>query len=149
MDDDRIKRSSVAWEPVAATACFVGSVLSVGIGFVLTTGSLLDALIHPLLHGVGLVLLIAGIPILILGGHFMDLREKKLNQSGTGNNATKVVRLFVGSIALLSVLSITAGNIKAQQVNSAAARPADDEVISEVNVLELSPDLDSRKPMKR
>jgi len=35
------------------------------------------------LHGVGIVLLIVGIPILILGGHFMDLRETKVRRSGS------------------------------------------------------------------
>jgi hypothetical protein len=71
------ERRRVGWEQVAALACFVAAILSIAIGFVFTTGWLLNARLHPLLHGVGLFLLIAGIPILILGGHFMDLREKK------------------------------------------------------------------------
>jgi len=65
------------WEKLAAASCFVAAILSIVMGFVFTTGRLLNAELHPLLHGVGLFLLIAGIPMLILGGHFMDLRDKK------------------------------------------------------------------------
>ena len=77
MFDENVTRSSVAWQPVAAAFCFVGSVIALAVGFVLTTGLLVNGQLHPLLHGIGILLLIAGLPILILGGHFMDLREKK------------------------------------------------------------------------
>ncbi|HEX6650869.1 MAG TPA: hypothetical protein VF075_15060 [Pyrinomonadaceae bacterium] len=70
-------RARVTWEPFAAATCFVGAVLSIATGFVFTTGWMLNAEIHPLLHGAGIVLLIVGLPILFLGGHFMDLRERK------------------------------------------------------------------------
>jgi hypothetical protein len=75
-----MKRERVTWEPVAAAACFASSALSIAGGFVFTTGWLLNADLHPLLHGIGLVLLIVGIPMLILGGHFMDLKEKKIQR---------------------------------------------------------------------
>lgn len=74
---EEIKRDVVEWEPVAAGACFAVAVLSLAFGFVFTTQWLMDAQVHPLLHGIGLTLLIVGIPIVILGAHFMDLREKK------------------------------------------------------------------------
>jgi len=77
---ERIKPTAVAWEPLAAAACFVGAVLALAIGFVFTTRLLLDDHLHPVLHGLGIVLLILGIPIMILGGHFMDLRDKKRKQ---------------------------------------------------------------------
>ena len=79
MSEERIERGSVAWETAAAAVCFVVAILSLVIGFVLTTGRLLDFQLHPLLHDLGLALLIVGIPILILGAHFMDLRERKVN----------------------------------------------------------------------
>jgi hypothetical protein len=81
MREERIKRNRVTLQSMAALACFVGSILCLGFGFVLTTGWLLNAQLHPLLHGVGIVLLIVGIPILILGGHFLDLIEKKERKS--------------------------------------------------------------------
>ena len=84
---ERIDGKRVAWEPVAAAVCFVGAVLSIVIGFVFTTGWLLKAELHPLLHDVGLVLLIVGIPVLILGGHFMDLRERKGNHGNSRETA--------------------------------------------------------------
>ena len=74
--NEESKRSPVGWKPVAALACFVGSFFSLATGFVLTTRAILNAELHPLLHGIGLTLLIIGIPLLILGGHFMDLRER-------------------------------------------------------------------------
>lgn len=77
----------IAWEPLAAVVCFAAAVLSIVIGFVLTTGWLLSAELHPLLHGVGLVLLIVGIPILILGGHFMDLKERNGNHGNRSEAA--------------------------------------------------------------
>jgi hypothetical protein len=78
MSEERIERESVGWEWFAAVVCFVAAVLSVAIGFVLTTDWLLDAHLHPALHATGIVLLIIGIPLLILGGHCMDLGEKKI-----------------------------------------------------------------------
>ena len=75
---ERIERGAVAWEMVAAITSFTGAVLSLVIGFVLTTSWLLNAQLHPLLHSLGLGLLIVGIPMMILGGHFMDLRERKI-----------------------------------------------------------------------
>ena len=75
--NERTLRRTVAWEPAAAFACFLGSFLSLAAGFILTTGWLIDFTLHPFLHGLGLTLLIIGIPLLILGGHFMDLRERK------------------------------------------------------------------------
>ena len=82
---ERIERD-IAWELVAAVMCFVSAVLSLVIGFVLTTGWLLNPQLHPLLHSLGLGFLIAGIPIVILGGHFMDLRERKIKH-GHGREA--------------------------------------------------------------
>jgi uncharacterized membrane protein YidH (DUF202 family) len=67
------------WELVAAGACFAVAVIALVLGFVFTTHWLLDAHSHPALHTLGLVLLIIGIPILLLGAHFMDLQEKNLD----------------------------------------------------------------------
>ena len=72
---------SVGWEPMAAAVCFVSAPVCLAIGFVFTTRLLLNAQLHPWLHGVGLFLLIIGIPVLILGGHFMDLRDRRRKSS--------------------------------------------------------------------
>jgi hypothetical protein len=79
MDEER---SAIAWEPWAAIVCFVVAAISLTIGFVFTTHWLLDDHVHPLLHSIGLVLLIIGIPTIILGGHFMDMSEKKAKRLG-------------------------------------------------------------------
>ena len=86
--NDRIEREAVAWELAAALTCFMSAILSLVIGFVLTTGWLLNAQLHPLLYSLGLGLLIIGIPIVILGGHFMDLRERKIKH---GNRREAVI----------------------------------------------------------
>jgi len=81
MNETRVKLNQATWHPVAAFACFAGSVLSLALGFAFTTNWLLDAVRHPVLHVVGITLLIIGIPILILGGHCLDLMDKKKKKS--------------------------------------------------------------------
>ena len=85
---EEIKRPAVAWEPLVAGMCFVSAAFALTIGFLFTTRGLLDDHLHPLLHALGLVLLILGIPIMILGGHFMDLRERKIKH---GNRRQAVI----------------------------------------------------------
>jgi len=115
---ERIKRSAVAWEPLAAATCFVSAVIGLAIGFVFTTRWLLDDHLHPLLHGVGLVLLVLGIPIMLLGGHFMDLRDKKRKQQShyteLKNNNGKSDRALIGLIILLAFFCIHSGSVNAQ-----------------------------------
>ena len=72
-----IKYKAVSWESLAALTCFASSVTALGLGFIFTTGWLLNADRHPALHTFGITLLIVGIPILILGGHCLDLIERK------------------------------------------------------------------------
>jgi hypothetical protein len=81
MNERGVKPNAARWEPVAAFACFAGSILSLALGFALTTNWLLNAVRHPYLHSAGITLLIIGIPILILGGHCLDLMDKKNKKS--------------------------------------------------------------------
>ena len=75
-------------ELAAASVCFTSAILGLVIGFMLTTHWLLNAQLHPLLYSLGLGLLIIGIPVMILGGHFMDLRERKIKH---GNRREAVI----------------------------------------------------------
>jgi len=77
MNETRVKPNRATWEPAAAFACFACSILSLALGFALTTNWLINTVRHPILHAVGITLLIIGIPILILGGHCLDLMDKK------------------------------------------------------------------------
>src|SRR6185369_4935654 len=106
---EELRGGPVVWEPWAAVVCFFTGALSLAIGSLLTTRWLLDEQLHPLLHTAGLILLILGIPIVILGGHFMDLREKK--------SASKPVQVVIGFFGLLTILFIHAATstVQAQQ----------------------------------
>ena len=107
----------VAWEPVAAAVCFVCAPVFLAIGFVFTTHLLLNAQLHPWLHGVGLFLLIIGIPVLILGGHFMDLRDKKVRESESrlqDNHRNKPVHVLLVFMAVFYVFFIGPSKVSAQ-----------------------------------
>ena len=115
MSEESIKRS-VTWEPVAAAVCFVSAPVCLAIGFVFTTRFLLDAQLHPWLHDTGLVLLIIGIPILILGGHFMDLRDKKVSEAKRRESSSnKPVHVLLAFMALLCVLLMGTSKVSAQE----------------------------------
>jgi len=101
------------WEPWAACVCFVGAVVSLVVGVVLTTRWLLDDNLHPFLHDIGLVLLIIGIPLIILGGHFMDLSEKK----------SKRLKLLV----VLFVLWLVPNHVNAQGADAEDTTPQEQE----------------------
>jgi len=90
---ERVQQPLVVWELVAAGACFAVAVIALVLGFVFTTHWLLDDQYHPLLHTLGLVLLIIGIPIMLLGAHFLDLQEKKLDDSRRNSTSAHIVGL--------------------------------------------------------
>ena len=98
-----------------AGACFAIAVISIAIGFVFTTRWLLDDHLHPLLHALGLVLLIVGIPIMMLGAHFMDLQEKKLHESSSHSHQESKAAHVVGVVSVLAVLFIHSVSVNAQQ----------------------------------
>ncbi|HET6976496.1 MAG TPA: hypothetical protein VFI24_09260 [Pyrinomonadaceae bacterium] len=97
MSSERMQQEPGVWEWLAAVACFLIGALSLAIGFVLTTDRLLDAHLHPSLHALGIVLLIIGIPVIILGGHCMDLGEKKNKHVVIALSFVSVVFLFAST----------------------------------------------------
>ena len=111
---ERNKHSYAGWRSIGAATCFVGAVLSLVGGFVLTTRWILDSQLHPLLYGFGIVLLILGLPILILGGHFMDLNERKSRESKSQMKGHQVLHILVGFSALLSILFLSSIDTNAQ-----------------------------------
>jgi hypothetical protein len=107
---ERFQRDPVAWEPLAAGACFAVAVIALAFGFAFTTRWVLDDHLHPVLHTLGLILLMAGIPIMMLGAHFMDLQEKKLSaKSHRESTPSQIV------VVLLTVLFIHSTAVHAQQ----------------------------------
>jgi hypothetical protein len=70
------KRGSAAtWKLIGALSSFTGAVLAGFSGCVLTTSWLPGGSGHPWLYQLGTVLLIITIPLLICGGHCLDLLE--------------------------------------------------------------------------
>ena len=82
----RIERNRSRWQATAAFVCVASAVLAFLFGTLFTTGWLLNAEAHPLLHALGLLLLIIAIPILILGGHCLDLLDRQKETRGTRSN---------------------------------------------------------------
>jgi H+/Cl- antiporter ClcA len=72
------------WQATAALICFVSSVFAGIVGSLLTTSWILSEQLHPALHAVGLALLIIAIPVLILGGHCLDLMEAERRNQDRG-----------------------------------------------------------------
>src|ERR1044072_3449217 len=98
---ERVPEHLVIWEFIAAGACFAVAVIALALGFAFTTHWLLDDHIHPILHTLGLVLLIVGIPILLLGAHFMDLQEKKLDESRRNSQRESKSVHVVGLVSVI------------------------------------------------
>ena len=109
MSEERIEPEPGLWEWLAAVVCFALGILALAIGFVLTTDRLLDGHLHSTLHAIGIVLLIIGIPVIILGGHFMDLGEKK-------NGHVVLVLLFVLSVCVTVQAQQTIFNVPTTDV---------------------------------
>ena len=121
--NEKQEKPKLSWEPMAAFACFAGSVVSLALGFALTTEWVLNAERHPVLHAVGLTFLIIGIPILILGGHCLDLMERKVKKSrpqlnAHGNGGTKQLHVGVVFVGSLLVLVVASTKLNAQQVTA-------------------------------
>lgn len=96
---------------MAAVGCFVLSALSLVAGFVLTTGWLVSREHHPMLRGVGLTLLIVGLPLLMLGAHCLDLSDQKRKKNSTpevpiqGNGTTNAAHLVAVLVGLAFTFS--------------------------------------------
>ena len=76
MNKERTSRRGLFWD-LTAFSCFAGGFLAGVIGSLLTTSWILNEQLHPWLRGVGLILLMASLPIFILGGHCLDLGDRK------------------------------------------------------------------------
>ena len=103
---ERVPEHLVIWEFIAAGACFAVAVIAIALGFVFTTHWVLDDHVHPILHTLGLVLLIVGIPIFMLGAHFMDLQEKKLDDSRKNSKSVHVI----GLVSVVLFIPSASGN---------------------------------------
>lgn len=81
----RLERSHSSGQALASLGCFVGAGLAALFGAVLTTGSLFNAEVHPFIHGLGVTLLVVALPLLICGGHFLDVLERRQQSRSSGD----------------------------------------------------------------
>jgi len=106
----KLERRHFHWEATAAAACFIGCLASGFIGTLLTTGRIIDAHLHPSLRNFGLILLILVFPLLILGGHCLDLLDRK-QKTSKGKDQPRLqgplhVVALIGVFALLFVTPV-------------------------------------------
>jgi membrane protein DedA with SNARE-associated domain len=87
----RLEHNHTRWLVVSALGCFVGSVQAALLGILLTTGWVVNEELHPLLHALGFLLLVMAIPILIAGGHCLDLLEKRRENTGNPDNLHRLI----------------------------------------------------------
>lgn len=73
------KTRDFSWYSAAAFACFAVAVLAAIVGSLLTSGWILNAQVHPWWYDFGLLMLILALPILMLGGHCLDLLDRHRN----------------------------------------------------------------------
>jgi hypothetical protein len=83
MFETRLQGRHSSWQAPAAVACFILAIVASIAGSVLTTAWILNAQQHPALYAVGVILLVLALPMLILGGHCLDLRDRELEGSNT------------------------------------------------------------------
>ena len=120
----KIVRSHSPWQAFAALACFVTAVMASVAGSLLTAEWILNAQLHPWLHTIGLILLVLALPILILGGHcldLMELREKAGRKDVRRQMREGSRRLHVGVIGLLCLFFISPSTVSAQQLSGQVA----------------------------
>jgi H+/Cl- antiporter ClcA len=72
----RKERPKRFWQYFALSFILL-AVFAAAAGSLLTTTWILNEQLHPWLHALGLVFLILAIPVLIAGGHCLDLRDRR------------------------------------------------------------------------
>lgn len=72
----RKERPKRFWQYFALTFILF-AMFAAAAGSLLTTAWILNEQLHPWLHSLGLILLILAVPVLIAGGHFLDLRDRR------------------------------------------------------------------------
>ena len=64
---------------------FIGAAFAGLFGFLLTTSWIVVPSVHPQLRDLGIVFLILALPLLILGGHCLDLMERGREHHSASN----------------------------------------------------------------
>ena len=118
MKKEGTPRRALFWD-VTAFSCFVGALVAGVTGSLLTTSWILNGQLHPRLRGLGIIFLMAAIPIFILGGHCLDLRDRK-DANDDHNRAEEKTHKPLHIVALIGAISLVflaPATVRSQQLN--------------------------------
>ena len=85
MSERKVAGQGFEWESLGAALSFVGAALSGLLGILLTTSWIVVPALHPQLRGWGIFFLIVAFPLLIFGGHCLDLIERRRKHNRTAD----------------------------------------------------------------
>jgi hypothetical protein len=108
------------WELFGAALSFVAAVLTGLLGILLTTSWIVIPALHPQLRGFGILFLIVALPLLICGGHCLDLLERRRKREReatfqTPERGSITVSCIVAAVILLGLAFIAPLEFCAQQ----------------------------------
>ena len=146
MKKERTERSGLFWS-MTAFSCFAAAFVAGVVGSLLTTTWILNGQLHPWLRGLGLVLLVATMPSIILGGHCLDLGEREDAKRDSEHRKSAQQRkplhviAFVGAIFSVYLFSAP---VNAQQTNTAVSTSAPTNVTATSASSASTPELERR-----
>ncbi len=108
------------WESLGAALSFVGFAATALLGFLLTSSWIVVPALHPSLRGLGTVFLMAAFPLLICGGHCLDLidrRRKQRREDSFQKHARRSIpaSCVVVTAAILTLAFMAPPELRAQQ----------------------------------
>ena len=120
MSERRVAGRRFDWESLGAALSFLAAALTGLLGILLTTSWIVIPVLHPQLRGLGIVFLIVALPLLICGGHCLDLLERRRKREReatlqTGERGSITVSCIVAAVILLGLAFISPLELCAQQ----------------------------------
>ncbi len=120
MSERRIVARRFKWELFGAALSFVAAVLTSLLGILLTTSWIVIPALHPQLRGFGILFLIVALPLLICGGHCLDLLERRGKREReatlqTPERGNVTVSCIVAAVILLGLAFMAPLELSAQQ----------------------------------
>jgi len=108
------------WESLGAVFSFIGFAIAGVLGILLTTSWIVNSALHPHARGIGVVLLLVAFPLLICGGHCLDLMDRRAKQLREQefhkrNHASIPAACIVAAATILGFTFMRPAGVRAQQ----------------------------------